>query len=92
MDSDLNKLSKTLMSLKKEKELKDFLSFVLTEKEIKAISKRIEILSLLTKGISQRKISGKLGVGIATVTHGAKELALKKKQNKVWKDFKAWRD
>ncbi len=62
------------LSLRTEKELKTFMSAILTPKELDEIPKRLEIVRLLKRGMSQRQIADKLGVGIATVTRGSREL------------------
>ncbi len=51
-----------------------FLSALLTPKEIEEIANRLEIIRLLEKGKSQRDVAQQLGVGIATVTRGARVL------------------
>uniref|UniRef100_UPI002FD991AE Trp family transcriptional regulator n=1 Tax=Psychrobacter sp. TaxID=56811 RepID=UPI002FD991AE len=45
---------------------------LLTDKEQQEIANRIRIFDLLERGITQREISEQLGVGIATVSRGAK--------------------
>jgi TrpR family trp operon transcriptional repressor len=63
-----------ILSLQSDSEVKDFLESILTTAELEEIPKRIEIVKLLKQGISQHKIAEKLGVGIATITRGSKEL------------------
>lgn len=55
--------------------LEDLLVGITTPKEREEFARRIEIVSLLLQGVSQRQISERLGVGIATVTRASKELA-----------------
>ncbi len=50
------------------------LETLLTDKEQLDISNRILIFDLLKQGVTQRVISQQLGVGIATVSRGAKAL------------------
>lgn len=50
------------------------LSAVLTQKEIKEIENRLQIFEMLSKHIPQRDIAASLGVGIATVTRGARAM------------------
>lgn len=64
-----------ILSLKSEKELKSFLVGILTPKELAEIPTRLQIVKMLKKGIPQHKIASRLGVGIATVTRGSKEIA-----------------
>lgn len=68
-------LAEFLLSLKTKKEMKDFLDGILTPKERDGIPVRLQIIRLLKKGIPQHEIAAKLGVGIATVTRGSKEIA-----------------
>lgn len=68
-------LVETFLSLKTKKDVKTFLDGVLTPKERKEIPVRLQIVKLLKKGVPQHEIASKLGVGIATVTRGSKELA-----------------
>lgn len=50
------------------------LDALLTDKEQHEIANRIRIFDLLERGATQRDISEQLGVGIATVSRGAKAL------------------
>lgn len=45
---------------------------LLTEKERSELANRIQIFALLQQGLPQREIAERLGVGIATVSRGAK--------------------
>ncbi len=65
-----------MLEIKTEKEMSEFLQSILTPQELETIPKRLEIVSLLKKGLPQRKIADKLGLGIATVTRGAREIKL----------------
>ncbi len=53
-------------------QLSGLLEAIMTEKELEEIINRIKIFSYLQQGLPQREISVKLGVGIATVSRGAK--------------------
>jgi TrpR family trp operon transcriptional repressor len=72
----VKKLAAKMLEIKTEKEMSEFLQSILTPKELETIPKRLEIVTLLKKGYAQRKIANKLGLGIATVTRGSKELKL----------------
>jgi TrpR family trp operon transcriptional repressor len=48
------------------------LNALLTDKEQNEIANRIQIFALLQQGLPQREIAESLGVGIATVSRGAK--------------------
>ena len=50
----------------------EVMAALLTEKEQKEIANRIQIFSLFQQGLPQREIAERLGVGIATVSRGAK--------------------
>lgn len=56
------------------KELEQFIHAILTPKELDEIPKRLQIVKMLKKGLPQREIVEKLGVGVATVTRGSKEI------------------
>ena len=56
------------------KEIEKLLSALLTDKEQHDIANRIRIFDLLDRGITQRDISEQLGVGIATVSRGARAM------------------
>ena len=68
-------LVNAIMLLKTKDDVKDFLQGILSPKELDEIPIRLEIVKLLKKGIPQHKIASKLGVGVATVTRGSKEIA-----------------
>lgn len=55
--------------------LKDFLVGVTTAKERKELTQRVEIIKRLVRGDPQAMIANDLGVGVATITRGSKELA-----------------
>lgn len=54
--------------------LDQFLTDLLTSKEYDELAARWEIVQRLANGEPQRTIAEEVGVGIATVTRGAKEL------------------
>ncbi len=55
-----------------ETHIRLLLSALLTEKEQSELCNRILIFALLQQGLPQREIAERLGVGIATVSRGAK--------------------
>lgn len=55
-------------------DMSDFLMALLTPKEMVELSTRLNIVKMLKQGTAQHKIAEKLGVGVATVTRGSKEL------------------
>ena len=74
MRNNTKQLVKTIRFCKSSNELEDLLVGLLTPQEIETLLTRIEIVKRLKKGESQRVIAESLGVGIATVTRGAKEV------------------
>lgn len=50
----------------------ELLNALLTDKELQELNNRLRIFALLQQGKPQREISETLGVGIATVSRGAK--------------------
>ena len=73
-DWRLNELLNVILRIKTKEELKNFFEGILTPKELEEIPMRLQIVKMLKKGISQHKIAEELGIGIATVTRGSKEI------------------
>lgn len=73
-DSLLNSLVDTFLKIKTKEEMHDFLQGILTPQELIEIPTRLEIVKMLKSGVAQHAISEKLGVGVATVTRGSKEI------------------
>jgi TrpR family trp operon transcriptional repressor len=76
ISKSISKIVKEIQKLQSEEDIRDFLLGVLTPGEIEEIAQRIEIIKMLKQGVNQHEIAGKLGVGVATVTRGSKELKL----------------
>lgn len=57
----------------KEK-MSNFLEGILTPKELMEIPARLQIIKKLKKGVPQHKIAEEMGLGVATVTRGSKEI------------------
>lgn len=72
----LSELVVAIRALGTDKELLVFLEGILTPQELTDISVRLQIVKLLKQGLPQREIADKLGVGVATVTRGSKEIQL----------------
>jgi len=70
----LDSLISILIAIKSDVEMKDFLLGIFTPQELIEIPRRLEIVRMLKSGVPQHRISEELGVGIATVTRGSKEL------------------
>jgi TrpR family transcriptional regulator, trp operon repressor len=76
LNLNLQALVSLVLSLKTEADVEDFLKGILTPKELAEITQRLEIIKLLKQGVPHRQIAEQLGVGVATVTRGSKELQL----------------
>lgn len=63
-----------IQSLKKKEDLEDFLIGITTHQERNSLLQRVAIIKQLQEGLPQAKIAADLGVGVATVTRGSKEL------------------
>ncbi len=70
----LEDLIKELLKVKDKKIMKNFLLGLFTQQELEEIPTRVQIVKMLKKGIPQQKIAEKLGIGVATVTRGSKEI------------------
>jgi TrpR family trp operon transcriptional repressor len=73
--SDFSEFVELISSIQDTELLEDFLVAVTTPAERKALLQRVEIVKKLVSGIPQLQIANELGVGVATVTRGSKELA-----------------
>jgi TrpR family trp operon transcriptional repressor len=71
---ELQELITTLQQIKDEKEMKEFLLGILTPQELEEIPARLQIIKKLKQGIPQHTIARELGIGVATVTRGSKEI------------------
>jgi TrpR family trp operon transcriptional repressor len=72
----LEKIVQEIRKVKTDKELKTLILGLLTSGEIEEVAQRIEIVRMLKQGVAQHEIAARLGVGVATVTRGAKEIKL----------------
>lgn len=70
----VKELAEIVVKIKSRKLAKDFLSNILTPAELDEVSRRLQIVKMLKKGMPQRKIAKSLNVAIATVGRGSKEL------------------
>lgn len=68
----LQDLVSLLADTKQHATLSNILHALLTDKELSELSNRLQIFALLAQGLPQRDIAKRLGVGIATVSRGAK--------------------
>jgi len=74
LDPHTEELLDTLLAAKDQQALLTVLQSLLTPAELNEIPKRLQILKRLKAGEPQRRIAEELGVGIATVSRGARAL------------------
>lgn len=73
-NKSFDELLNVILACKDKKELVNLLEGILTPKELEEIPTRLQIVKMLKKGIPQSKIAQELGIGVATVTRGSKEI------------------
>ncbi|MCX7679148.1 MAG: trp operon repressor [Spirochaetes bacterium] len=73
----IKEIAEVLAKVNDEKLIVNFLKSILTKNELKEIELRWELVKLLDEGMSQRKISEKLGVSLCKITRGSRELKKK---------------
>ena len=76
----LNELLDHLLEMQERDSLEQALRDLLTPAELTEVCNRLQILRMLEAGVPQREIAKQLGVGIATVTRGARALKIKQQQ------------
>jgi TrpR family trp operon transcriptional repressor len=74
--SEFSEVIAAIQSASNKEMLKDLLYGITTEKERQELTQRLEIIKRLLNHEPQHKIANDLGVGVATVSRGAKELSL----------------
>lgn len=67
-------IAKIIKSLNNDKEILAFFNEIMTNTELETLSKRWQIIKLLLKNTTQRKIAQDLNVSLCKVTKGAKIL------------------
>ncbi len=70
----IKEIARVLAVTKDEKTIEKFLKSLLTQNELDEISSRWELVKLLDRGMTQRKIAGKLHLSLCKITRGSKEL------------------
>lgn len=70
-DKNTTKLFEAILCLENIKEAEKFFRDLCTVEELKAMSERWQVVGLLAKGFSYRKISEKLNISTTTVTRVA---------------------
>ncbi len=76
MKDNLNKLIDVFLEMKTKEQMTNLLRGILTLKELDELTRRLQIVELLKKGVPQHQIAEKLKVGVATVTRGSRELKM----------------
>ena len=79
---NIKDIARVLSKIDDQELIEEFLSSILTKKELEDLSSRWELVKLLDKGISQRKIAKDLHLSLCKITRGSKEL---KKENSALK-------
>lgn len=79
---NIKEIARLLAKTNQYKLIQEFLESILTPAELVAISSRWEIVKMLDKGVSQRKIAKELHLSLCKITRGSKEL---KKDNSPMK-------
>jgi len=77
----LGELVEAFLKNKSASEMLDFLKGILTPKEFDEMVTRLQIVKLLKKGLPHQEIARRLGVGVATVTRGSRELRMGRFKN-----------
>ena len=80
--TSLREIAGVLARMRDPELIQDFLICMLTKRELEELAGRWELVKLLDKGMSQRKIAEKLGMSLCKITRGSKEL---KKANSALK-------
>jgi TrpR family trp operon transcriptional repressor len=74
----MEELVEALLSAKNKEEMENLVFGLFSPNEQVEFSTRVKIVKMLKKGIPQHTIARDLGVGVATVSRGAKDLKLGK--------------
>lgn len=70
----VKKMTDLLWQIKDKDYMFNFLEDLFTQKELKDITERVQILRLLKKWKTQRDVAEELGISVTTVNRGAKVL------------------
>ncbi len=73
-DQNVTILVEELLKANSKEKMNNLLKGLLTPKELEEFAERIRIVQLLKKGVAQHQIAEKLGVGVATVSRGSREI------------------
>ena len=78
----IDELAEVISRIRDPELIRDLLVCILTERELREIYGRWELVKLLNRGMSQRKVAERLGMSLCKITRGSKEL---KKDNSALK-------
>ncbi|MDA1060845.1 MAG: YerC/YecD family TrpR-related protein [bacterium] len=70
----VKELADVIASINGRSLAESFLHNILTPSELEEISKRLQIVKMLMRGVPQRDVAKKLGVSMGTVSRGSREL------------------
>ncbi len=84
-EQHVKQLTDLLWQIEDKKYLDSFLTDLLTQRELKDITERIQIFRLLKQGKTQRSIADELWISVTTVNRWAKVL---KSWNSAFSDLK----
>ena len=70
-EENINKISNILSKENSPEEIRQFVTEMLTESELETLSKRWQIMEMLSEGKTQRDIAAMLKVSLCKVTRGA---------------------
>jgi len=79
--NQVGELVEAFLKNKSASEMLDFLKGILTPKELEELVMRLQIVKLLKKGLPHQEIARRLGVGVATVTRGSREIRMGRFKN-----------
>ncbi len=65
-----------LSQAKTKTQIENLVLGLFTEGEIEEFAQRLKLVKMLKQGIPQHEIAKKLGIGVATVTRGSKEIKM----------------
>lgn len=82
-DTNIKEIAGILAANQNRRLIENFLKNLLTESELKNLASRWEIVKLLDRGVSQRKIAKDLHLSLCKITRGSK--VLKEKNSAVKK-------
>ena len=74
----IEEIAEVLTRIRAKALMRGFLDSILTERELKEVAGRWEIVKLLDQGVSQRQVARQLGMSLCKITRGSREL---KKEN-----------